>query len=207
MEKIMLNGSRLEIPGEFAALGDLLEQLKSHVAEDSIITHVFLDDQDVFEQAEESMRVLSLSTVNTVRVVTAPLNRQILDNIAELLNFLKELRPVLRQASRELRFGAVAEASTKLADCFTGLDTAVRNIEQLVPVLPALNVGMSETELASFSKNENDLLGELVKDFTSKDWLSVADRIEFQLDPLMGRWQGVLNRVSGALKASTELPN
>lgn len=207
MEKLMLNGSRLEIPGEFAALGDLLEQLKSHVAEDSIITHVFLDDQDVFEQAEESMRVLSLSTVNTVRVVTAPLNRQILDNIAELLNFLKELRPVLRQASRELRFGAVAEASTKLADCFTGLDTAVRNIEQLVPVLPALNAGMSETELASFSKNENDLLGELVKDFTSKDWLSVADRIEFQLDPLMGRWQGVLNRVSGALKASTDLPN
>lgn len=207
MEKLMLNGSRLEIPGEFAALGDLLEQLKSHVAEDSIITHVFLDDQDVFEQAEETMRVLSLSTVNTVRVVTAPLNRQILDNIAELLNFLKELRPVLRQASRELRFGAVAEASTKLADCFTGLDTAVRNIEQLVPVLPALNAGMSETELASFSKNENDLLGELVKDFTSKDWLSVADRIEFQLDPLMGRWQGVLNRVSGALKASTDLPN
>lgn len=207
MEKLMLNGSRLEIPGEFAALGDLLEQLKSHVAEDSIITHVFLDDQDVFEQAEETMRVLSLSTVNTVRVVTAPLNRQILDNIAELLNFLKELRPVLRQASRELRFGAVAEASTKLADCFTGLDTAVRNIEQLVPVLPALNAGMSETELASFSKNENDLLGELVKDFTSKDWLSVADRIEFQLDPLMGRWQGVLNRVSGALKASADLPN
>lgn len=207
MEKLMLNGSRLEIPGEFAALGDLLEQLKSHVAEDSIITHVFLDDQDVFEQAEETMRVLSLSTVNTVRVVTAPLNRQILDNIAELLSFLKELRPVLRQASRELRFGAVAEASTKLADCFTGLDTAVRNIEQLVPVLPALNAGMNETELASFSKNENDLLGELVKDFTSKDWLSVADRIEFQLDPLMGRWQGVLNRVSGALKASADLPN
>lgn len=198
--KVTIDGSPMEIDPEMTKLGEVFDKVKGALPKERIVSQLFLDDREALEQEHAALRDTELGTVATIRFVTASLSRQVEENVGELLNFLKELRPVLRQASRELRFGAVPDATTKLADCFTGLDTAVRNIEQLMSVLPGLSAGFSEAELAYFSASENDLLGELVKDFTNKDWLSVADRIEFQLDPLMGRWQTVLNRVSTTLK-------
>lgn len=207
MTSILIDGSPLELEGELSKLGEVFDKVKLALPRERIVSQLFLDDREVLEQEHEALRETPMSAVTNIRIVTASLVRQIEENVGELLNFLKELRPVLRQASRELRFGAVPDATTKLADCFTGLDTAVRNIEQLMNVLPSLSAGFSEAELAYFSSTENDLLGELIKDFTNKDWLSVADRIEFQLDPLMGRWQTVLNRVSTTLKAPAPLAN
>lgn len=201
MEQILMDGNQLELTGEMNNLGQLLDQLKPYVTEGRIISHCHMDDQEVFDQTSEKLDSLLLEHVHVVRVFTSPLQVQVLNNLTEIQTFLKEVRPILRQSSRELRFGAVGGAAARLADCFEGLDTAVRSIEQIVILLPRLNASLSEQELACFSKSEVDLLGELVTDFTSKDWLSVADRIEFQLDPLMGRWQTVLNRVAATLKA------
>lgn len=202
MEQILLDGNRLELTGDMEHLGQLLDQIKAHIPDGRIISHLFLDEREVFEQSNEQLRSWSLAPIHVVRINTTTVNAQVLTSLADLQTFLKEVRPVLRQSSRELRFGAVPGAAGRLADCFEGLDMAVRSIEQIVMVLPRLNAGLSDQELACFSKSEVDLLGELVSDFTKKDWLSVADRIEFQLDPLMGRWQTVINRVSATLKTT-----
>lgn len=205
MAQILMDGTALALEQEPEQVGQLFDLLRAHVPSGRIISHVYLDEREVLEQEHNALRNQALASVQTVRVVTATLNKQVFDNIGELLNFLRELRPVLRQASRELRFGAVAEATTKLADCFTGMDTAVRNIEQLVGLLPTLKAGFSEAELSCFSRSEIGMFNELTKDFSNKDWLGVADRLEFQVDPLMGRWQTVLSRVSNTLKLSSTM--
>jgi hypothetical protein len=201
MRQLIMDGAEVDLKASFNQLGELLDTLRDRVPEGRIITHLYLDEREILQDGPEKMRDHLLEPVGTVRVETSPLMAQITRNVAELQTFLKEMRPVLRQAGRELRYGAVTNASTRLADCFDGMETAVRSIEQLAPLLSQLNAGLSDDDLQHFSNREGDLLAELVADFQRKDWLSLADRLEFQLDPLMGRWQAVVNRVMSALQS------
>ena len=150
MRQLFMDDAEITLDATFARLGELLETLNQRTPEGRIISHLFLDGREVMELQQDLLQNESLDAVETVRVVTSPLRTQVQENVNGLLDFLKELRPVLRQAGRELRYGAISDASSKLAECFEGMETAVRSIDQLVPVLPGLGASLSEEELSHF---------------------------------------------------------
>lgn len=181
-------------------MGDLFNIIKNDIADDKIIVQIFLNDVDVFNKDHDELRKDDLKGEETIKVVTATLNSQVLSHVQALVKFFIEMRPVMRQASRELRYGAVPTASTKLAECFEGLETVIRLVNELTPVLPKVDAALSNDEIAIFAQNPEKILISLINDFETGDWMALADRLEFQLDPLMGRWQMAMNRVLQSLK-------
>jgi len=200
MAQTIMDGQKLEVGG-VGKLGALLDQAQEHIPEGRIVTKLYLDDEEVLDLNHEQLLERTLDKVGEVRVQTGSIREELIHNVNELLVFLKEVRPILRQASRELRYGSVAEAAKKLADCFEGMETMVASIDQVSRLLPALDAGLTEEELKYFSTREGELLKSVVVDFEKQEWLALADRIEFQMEPLMGRWYSVLNRVTGTLKS------
>jgi len=207
MQAVLLDDKPFDTTTNYTMLGELLDELKDKVPDGRIIHQIFLDDREVLDEKLEALRNHELDSVNTVKLMTSPLSVQIQTNIKDLVSFLKEMRPIQRQAARELRFGQIPEASTKLADCFEGLETLVRSLDQLSSVLPSLGITLSPDELKYFSRKEGAMLGELISEFQEKNWLGVADRLEFQLDPLLGRWENILDRISSAIPEQKESLN
>ena len=116
MQQLIMDSAEMNLNLECAELGDLLDELNRFIPEGRIISKLYLDDREVMDQGHDVLRAQQLDPVQTVRIETSSIELELQLNVSDILSYFKEMRPILRQAGRELRYGSCLLYTSDAAD-------------------------------------------------------------------------------------------
>jgi hypothetical protein len=200
MPQIFVNDLPHPLEAPAATWGDLLASLDEKAAgEGLLLTVARFDGVEEPSFRDPHVTARRLATVSRVEVETAApaafLRQCILDSIGPLEQ-AAERAAQLSETYRGHNVGRGHEGLSALALDLQGLTS-----------LAAMLSGPLHVDLSSFAKAGDTLhlddlaasLDALVAAQESDDWLTVADVLEYDLEPMIRRWIELLTHVAGAL--------
>ena len=194
-----------DVPGPIDAgaqtWGDLLVSLDDHVAGNGLLlTSARFDGVDEPSFRDPAVTARRLSDVNRVDIETAP-------PAAFLRQCLQEALGPLQHAA-DATIGLSSQYRTfDLAGCHEGLTalaTELRGLTSLVAMLGVLQIDLgafSPEGVAAADQIERfaAALDSVVAAQEAEDWLTVADVLEYDLEPAIRRWIELLSAVAERL--------
>ena len=196
-----------DVPGTIDALpqtwGDLLVNLEERVAgEGQMLTSARFDGVDEPSFRDPAVTARRLSDVRRVDIGTsAP--------TAFLRECLQEAIGPLEQAADATLVLSARYRTFDLADCHDGLTALageLRGLTSLVAMLGVLQIDLdafSPDGAAAADQIERfaAAIDDVVAAQESEDWLTVADVLEYDLEPAVRRWIGQLSAIASRLQA------
>ena len=194
-----------DVPGQIDAAaqtwGDLLVSLDDHVAGNGLLlTSARFDGVDEPSFRDPAVTARRLHEVNRVDVETA-------SPAAFLRRCLQEAIGPLQQAADATVGLSTRYRTSDLAGCHEGLTalaTELRGLTSLVAMLGVLQIDLgafSPEGVAAADQIERfaAALDSVVAAQESEDWLTVADVLEYDLEPAIRRWIELLSAVADRL--------
>lgn len=108
-------------------------------------------------------------------------------NITNVIGIVKEIRDGLVNCASILR----VEQSEKV---FMDLSEGIKNLNHLVDFIKELKIGVEHLELKGYNVSSEpllcwdkslDIFNEMLSAFESKDWITLSDLIQYELQPLL----------------------
>ena len=190
MARLLLNGEAQTLETAQKTWGDLLAWADRTSADRGLlVTAVRLDgvDEPSFRQPEFMAR--PLEAVSVIEIDAASPASLVADSLGEALAGLDGLRTHATDVARRFRGNRLAVANAGLAELTQGLGTLVTLVDA---VSGAMGIAIDSVVLdgrPAFSVIED--LGQPLTDLTAaqqqQDWVTVADILEFDLEPAISR--------------------
>ena len=201
MPQIFVNDVLRPVDPPPATWGDLLASLDEQAAGQGVLlTIARFDGVEEPSFREPAVTARRLSDIVRVDVETAAprvfLRQCIVDSI----------RPLEQAAARAEALSAIYRGRD-VAGGHEGLTALASELHDLTS-LAALLSGPLQIDLAAFAANDQDVphvealassLTALVAAQETEDWLTVADVLEYDLEPAIRRWAALLNAVAARL--------
>jgi proline dehydrogenase len=107
------------------------------------------------------------------------------------INYLERLNPAMEKAAELFRMGDEKKANEHYAQCIEGLQWFIHMVEGAKQLL---QVSYKEPEnlvsqLPPLTSKLNVIVDEMFSAQTDKDWIMLADLLEYELVPLLKRWE------------------
>ncbi|MCA9485009.1 MAG: hypothetical protein KC553_14860 [Nitrospina sp.] len=192
--KLVINGEEIREPIAETTLGPLIDRLMSE--RQALGLHVFavhLNSDEVLVDSEEA-RSLSLSGDDLLEIEFAPIEALIARNIDNAGNYLDRLLPGFEKATQLFRTGNEQEANRYFLDIIDGIEWFSEVVTQTLAATggdPAtLKLGTETLQ----DRNERLLsyTTQMVEANQNRDWVLLADLIEYELTPFYEEWQTLL---------------
>lgn len=192
--KLVINGEEIREPIAETTLGPLIDRLMSE--RQALGLHVFavhLNSDEVLVDSEEA-RSLGLSGNDLLEIEFAPIEALIARNIDNAGNYLDRLLPGFEKATQLFRTGNEQEANRYFLDIIDGIEWFSEVVTQTLAATggdPAtLKLGTETLQ----DRNERLLsyTTQMVEANQNRDWVLLADLIEYELTPFYEEWQTLL---------------
>lgn len=236
MFQLKIDGQQSQVKLEVSGLsdfGEVMEKLSREIlASKSVITQVRLNGKELPAEVQGEYYPLPLEEIETIEIETAHPRHLAYQNLLSATGYLELLSFGLEKVAGLLRAGEDAEANTLYAQCLEGLRWLVRIIDgtrQLLHLFPAEPVperrpsddegksrdisGCGEGEkgfcsrLASLASQLHGMADEILLAQFDKDWIMLADLLEYQLAPLLKEFKGVLLNLQEEIRFHLALSN
>ena len=192
--KLVINGEEIREPIAETTLGPLIDRLMSE--RQALGLHVFavhLNSDEVLVDSEEA-RSLSLSGDDLLEIEFAPIEALIARNIDNAGNYLDRLLPGFEKATQLFRTGNEQEANRYFLDIIDGIEWFSEVVTQ---TLAATGVDPATLKLGTETlQDRNERLlsytTQMVEANQNRDWVLLADLIEYELTPFYEEWQTLL---------------
>ena len=195
--KIILNGEDRTSAYQGETLGDIFDQVhKKCEADGEIISHLLIDDK---EAALDSMAARKTSTadVKSLEIETATLAEILERNILNAQNYLQKLLPGIEKTAEIFRSGNEQEANQLFLQIIDGMDwfsqvmEIVIQVKQFEPDRPIYNGKSLKDQKNQFA----DLTRQMLEANKNKDWVLLADLLEYELLPYYQEWNDFLPKI------------
>lgn len=192
--KLVINGEEIREPIAETTLGPLIDRLMSE--RQALGLHVFavhLNSDEVLVDSEEA-RSISFSGDDLLEIEFAPIEALIARNIDNAGNYLDRLLPGFEKATQLFRTGNEQEANRYFLDIIDGIEWFSEVVTQTLAATggdPAtLKLGTETLQ----DRNERLLsyTTQMVEANQNRDWVLLADLIEYELTPFYEEWQTLL---------------
>jgi len=202
--KIILNNEEIEQEvDEFKTLGDLLQYLKnSRFGDREFISTISLNGESVNEDKRSGLENRPIDEITSVEINTdhpLDVSLRVLENMGE---FLRHLAALINQSADKFRLDDDTVANRHFMNCVEGLQTFVDVLDK-VKSLNNLDFTQIKHGSASAAGKQDELLkvfNSLHVTQTNRDWIAVADLLEYELAPLVNDWKDFLPAISTELK-------
>ena len=201
MPQIYIN----DVPGEFAAIpqtwGDLLTTLDIQVAGDGLLLTAArfdgVDEPSFRDPAVTARRLDAVQRLDLETTAPAAFLRQCLDDAIGPLNHAADATLALSNRYRAFDLAGCHEGLTALA-------AELRGLTSLGAMLGVLQIDLgafSPDGVAAADQLERfgAALDAVVAAQESEDWLTVADVLEYDLEPAIRRWIDLLTAITNRL--------
>ncbi len=205
MARIFVNDEAQGLDVAQKTWGELLQTIDRHVGEQGqLVTAARFDGVDEPSFRDTAVAAREIAGVERIEIDSA-------GPMAFVISCLHEAAVGIER---------VCEGAVTLADLFRGHDVAAanrgladlgENVRALVQLLDALRgpIGIDVDRLLWDGRPVPDHLGELatlvqslITAQESQDWLTVADIIEYDVEPALRRWHSILLALHGAASKS-----
>ncbi|VAX21671.1 hypothetical protein MNBD_NITROSPINAE02-790 [hydrothermal vent metagenome] len=188
-------------------VSDLIEALlKGSIGSSELIKSVQLDDNLFGNESFKSTRTLSIVNCRNISINTIvdPKGAAI-ELIARMEIYLASFSDGLTEVADRFRAGAIEEANAMLVSVIEGLQSLTELVET-AKEFSGSDPGSLKVGEEDLSVHETRLIGilENLHDAQeAKDWVVVADLLEYELGPSIDEWREILPRLSDSLKGET----
>lgn len=196
--KIFINGQDETSSFRGETLGDLLDQIqKKIIVEGRSITRLLIDNEEGSLDSVKIRKTL-VSQVGTLEIGVASLSEVISRNIANAEEYLGKLIPGIERAAELFRNGSEQEANQFFLQIIDGMDwfsQVIEMITQAKPMDPTSPLFAGE----SIEDRQNrlfELTKQMVEANKSKDWVLLADLLEYELLPFYEQWAETLPEIN-----------
>ena len=194
--KVSINGIEQE---ESDFKGDTLGAILDSMVEKtpgSYVRRMWLDDKESPSDDQEALQK-NPSDIDSLEVELANLKDLVATNIANALDYLKKLIPGFEQAADLFRTGNEQEANKYYLQILDGIDW----FSQVVSVI--MQPDEEETELSDADdenlqvrqKKLTDLMSQMLEANQNKDWVLLADILEYEMVPFYKDWGNILSKL------------
>ena len=192
--KIFINGQDETSSFRGETLGDVLDQIqKKIIAEGRSITRLLVDNAEGSMDSVKVRKTL-VSQVGILEIGVASLSEVISRNIANAEEYLGKLVPGIERAAELFRNGSEQEANQFFLQIIDGMDwfsQVIEMITQAKPMDPTSPLFGGE----SIEDRQNrlfELTKQMVEANKSRDWVLLADLLEYELLPFYEQWAETL---------------
>ncbi len=191
---IFINGNEDTSTYDKAELGDLLDAIqKDKLEKGQFLFKIKVNDQDI-EFGSPEFRDTPVANIQKLEIETSSLASMVNENIDNGVLYLSKLTPGLEQVAAMLRDGQHQEANSILLDIVDGVDWFSQLIE-LVIQAKGLDVENTQYNGKNLLERKTQLVGlteSILSSFQAKDWVKLADLLEFEFLPYYNDWAEVL---------------
>ncbi|MFQ5561467.1 MAG: hypothetical protein ACE5FU_12915 [Nitrospinota bacterium] len=185
--KITVNGSPVTVGGEIKTLKSLISTLKKdHIDSQDLITKIVIDEKEV----DISESNFPLTDSSTIALVSEPPRQLAKTSIENLQTHITQILPSLEKSADKFRTEGEEEANKYYSDCLGALQLFSELIDGVSKMLD-----LDYSKIHSKDGRKNDDIIKTQKLFeamheaqTQKDWILLADVIEYELTPVMKNW-------------------
>ncbi len=191
--KIIVNGKEIPaLPG--SQVRDILTAvLSKDDTPNSFIARLLIDGKEVpIDSDEISTRLVS--EIQTLEVEINSMDESLNKNIANAQDYLTRLLPGIEKAAELFRNENEVEANKFFVRIIDGIDW-LSQVLQVVVAAQGLNAEELRIDGKSMKDRHDlliDLTGKMVEANKNKDWVLLADLLEYEILPYYEEWEGLL---------------
>jgi len=181
MLQLEINGINLPVNPSLNTWREVLAELESkHLGEGKVIGSVHFDGEEVTEFRDESVLTRPIQSIAEVRIDAVSLREMVTSAVVESETYLLSLETSLVDVAETFRQQQADQANSKLTQAFEG-------IKMFVALLRGIELSLSSGSNQGPSRVEQTFeemtptLESLIEAQTQKDWVLVADILEFEL--------------------------
>ena len=143
---------------------------------------------------DEKAKALGLGENGELSIITMGSNDLILESISAINNYFNDLSKNLSKVSDLLRVGNDKDGFNDFAADLKGVTAFVQIMDKLAPFL---NIDYSiytykEKTIKAYFDDLEAVLSKILETQKDRDYIMLADVIEFEMEPLLKIWQDVL---------------
>lgn len=156
----------------------------------TVVVSVKLNREDLTEEKMENLASFPVSRIDSLELESAQLSHLILDGVEKINGLIEQLMPALEETADRFRTQPEEEANRYFRECLDGVSQMVEFIENFEQVtgLDFSSEVILGTQVSDRQKKLLDLTGDLHKAQVEKDWVMLADQLEYELVPLLQEW-------------------
>ena len=195
MTRVIVDGVERPRDADHETWGELLSALETDLATAGrAVTVTRFDGVDVPTYRSESQQVHRLQLFSSIEIDTVPTTALLRQGLSEAAGALETLCGAASRIGGEFRGHDVKGANVELVSLAQSLGTLVT----LIGVVgQALDVDFEAFTVSGGSakalfEETGSQIGFLVKAQQSEDWVAVADTLEYDVSPALGRWRELL---------------
>jgi hypothetical protein len=190
--KVLINGLEKEV--DLSRVQNLEEALE-------VVSEVELQPQHIITQVEVNgehyvpgkgggRTDVPFGEVKSLTVSSSLASQVIAEGLKGAMDYLQELVPLVTRISELLRVGKNQEAHQLLAQSVEGLQQLINECQVLKGSIRLVYEGLSVEHVMILEGKGSilDLLKELLKVQSNRDWVLLADLLEYELVPLLQNW-------------------
>ena len=205
--KIIINDSETQENFLGNTLGEILDQIqKRHVIEGTFLNQIFIDDElvefDLESEKGRDTRSRNISEIGTLKVEIASVQEIVTKNLDNAADYLNRLIPGIQKAAELFQREDELEANKFFLNIVDGMEWLSQVLDGAVKVLN-LDKNQVEFKGKTLFERQDQLVGltkQLLEANQNKDWILVADLLEYEIAPFYMEWTDFLpdlkNRVN-----------
>ena len=191
--KVLVNGKEETISFMGETLGDLLSHIeKVGVAQGNVVRSIKIDGQESSPDSSEAQRT-QISEIATLEVEVSTLAEMINKNIENADAYLIRLIPGIEKSVELFRVGNEQEANKFFVKIVDGIDW----FSQVLDIILTAKEISPDTVFEGKSIQDRrtslvDLTQQMVDANKNKDWVLLADLLEYEILPYYQEWSNLL---------------
>ncbi len=184
-------------------LGDLLEEfVNKRFFRDEFIATIRINGEEVPEDVLPTMKAKPMSEVNSIEITTDTFRNVSIRALDSMDEYVEGLVALVEQSADKFRTEDETSANKNFINCVEGLQTFVGIIDK-VKTINGLDFEAMRYEDNALATKEQELLQVLNTLFETqkrRDWIALADILEYELAPLVGEWKEILRLIANNLR-------
>ena len=201
---IKLNGEDVQWdPLSQTELGGLLEEfVAKRFFRDEFIATIKINGEKVPEEALAGMKSRPVGDVRSIEIDTDTFRAVSIRALDSMDEYVEGLVGLVEQSADKFRTDDETAANRNFINGVEGLQTFVSIIDKVKSINGLDFVSMKHGD-ATLSQKEQELLGVLNSLFVTqknRDWVGLADILEYELAPLIREWKEILQSIANNLR-------
>lgn len=195
--KIVVNGQEETRDFAGANLGDLLQDiLDKNTLEGHSAARLRINDQDLPVDQETTYQT-PVASIETLEVEFSSLARLLDKNISNAEDYLSRLIPAIGETAGLFRAGSEQEASRLFVHIIDGIEW-LSEVTEMVAAALAGDAGEKVYDGETLKERQARLINlseDMLKANKQRDWVELADLLDYELLPYYKEWAGLWPRL------------
>ena len=189
--KISINGAETqEASFQGETLGAVLHAILNS-RQDSYIRRIWLDGQEASSNTQDTLKT-STASVELLELELALLQDLVSNNLTNAKEYLEKLISGFQKAADLFSMGNEQEANQYYLQILDGIDW----FSQVILTIVNAQVDIfKEQTLEERQKKLTDLMAQMLEANKNRDWVLMADLLEYEMIPFYKDWQEVLSQI------------